>query len=377
MFIERKINPTTRIVELWKTEWENIPGEKSQKRFIEKIRDEQTALQVGQTDLSNVPAICWSNRRTLGNIAVYSQSVLGRFPGKAGTDAILPCDIVDAGKYRHGASRWWCRTHQVYWGSKADNEAYHQTGNMNCASNNLPMNYVVGPTELNTKNFPFGGIWCSMPPAYSTKPITPRAPKIHVHVREDEKGTKLIDQDFDAVSIRHEQNFDFFNDLGIHLVNITPPAAFEFVRNLELGVEMVCIKCKKCGYPHLDMGDFSSKAHKKHFCANCGFDSTWSKTPVISTPLKLLHDAFPHSNEYIFPNNSLNLDKYPGCSYDIWPSTPAIIWKADRPQHKGIHVHLMDGLKWIENETFSEVILNGEKISRSTAFELMISRTII
>jgi hypothetical protein len=56
--------------------------------------------------LSNREAICWSYGRTLGNIAVFSEAVLGTFPDNKGDDAILDCDIVEAGKWRHGKQRW-------------------------------------------------------------------------------------------------------------------------------------------------------------------------------------------------------------------------------------------------------------------------------
>jgi len=68
-------------------------------------------------------------------------------------------------------------------------------------------------------------------------------------------------------------------------IQVTPPAAFEFVRSLEEGREMSCVTCNKCGYPHLDLGDFALKPHKKHFCGNCGNDSIWSPDPIVSTEL--------------------------------------------------------------------------------------------
>ncbi|WP_375492847.1 hypothetical protein [uncultured Nostoc sp.] len=44
-----------------------------------------------------------------------------QFPEEAsGSGVILPCDIVPCGKFRNGAQRWWCRTHQVHWGDLGD-----------------------------------------------------------------------------------------------------------------------------------------------------------------------------------------------------------------------------------------------------------------
>jgi len=376
MFIERRINSTTKVVELWKCEWENHAGQPAKKVYVEKVGDEQSVKPDGQDAMSQAPAICWSYGRTLGNIAVFSQSVLGSFSASFGDDAVLPCDFVNAGKFRHGADRWWCRTHQAHWGTKADHESYARLGQMTCANHDQKMNYVVGPYELQVNGLPEAGVWCSMPAALSTQPILESPPKIHVHVRETDGGKKMIDRDFSAIAMLYSQSSGLFGDLDITRVNITPPAAYEFVRALELGREMGCVNCSHCGYPHLDLGDFAETPHRKHFCANCGRDSTWSKTAIVSTPLKPLHDQFPQASHYVEPDRSINLDDFPGSNYTVWASTPAILWTAKRPQEKGIHVHVHDGVRRCVDDTFSEVFLEGRRLVRSELIERMMSRTI-
>jgi len=374
MFVERKINNSTLTVELWKCDWDNH-AKPAKKIFIEKIGDEQPLTTQANDVMTQAPAICWSYGRTLGNIAVFSPSMLGRFPAKTGDDAVLPCDFVDAGKFRHGAPRWWCRTHQSHWGTKADIEAFEQSKVMTCSNHDQLMNYVVAPYVLDMTTNAEVGAWCSMPVALSTQPIVARPPKIHVHVRPDAGGKKTIDRDFSAIAIRYGGGL--FRNLEITQVNITPPAAFEFVRSLEMGREMDCINCSHCGYPHLDLGEFAERAHRKHFCANCGRDSTWSSKPIISTPLKPMHDQFAAASQYVEPDRALNLDEYAGCNFNIWASTPAVLWTAKRPQEKGIHVHVHDGTSRVVDDTFSEVIVRGEKLSRSDLVNLMISRTTI
>jgi len=145
MFIERKINNGTHTIELWKCAWENHEGHAAKKVFIEKIGEEQPLTTQAKDVMTQAPAICWSYGRTLGNIAVFTPSMLGSFPAKSGDDAVLPCDFVSAGKFRHGAERWWCRTHQSHWGTKADYESYEQSKVMICANHEQLMNYVVGP----------------------------------------------------------------------------------------------------------------------------------------------------------------------------------------------------------------------------------------
>src|SRR5262249_6937266 len=152
--------------------------------------------------------------------------------------------------------------------------------------------------------------------------------------RDSAGGLKSIDGDFNAVSLHYNQNLGLFDSPDIDKVNLTPPAALEFMCAIEEGRETACISCSHCGYPHLDLGDFALKPHRKHFCGNCGRDSTWSKQPIVSTPLKPLHDQFAAASNFVEPDRELNLDDYHGCHFIMWASTPAILWTADRPQEK-------------------------------------------
>lgn len=373
MFVERRLNGGT--VELWRCQWENEEGADAKKVFLEKIGEEQPiALAAHATEVS---AICWSYGRTLGNIAVQSSSLLGHFPSKSGQDALLPCDFVEAGKFRHGAPRWWCRTHQTHWGTKGDVGSLAKFGAMRCANHEQAMCYVVAPQTINVDDFAEVGVWCSMPAAMSTAEIPARAPRIHVHVRPEEGGPKTIDRDFSALSIVYSEKLGLFGNSEITRVNVTPPAAFDFVCGLELGRPMGCINCSHCGYPHLDLGDFARKPHRKHFCGNCGRDSTWSKEEIISTPLQLLHDQFAKTLKYETPDRAINLDDHRGCSYTIWASTPAVIWTAKRPQEFGIHVHVHDGAKRVVDDTFGSVVLDGNALDRASLIQSMIDRSLV
>lgn len=338
--------------------------------------DELDATGVQLDSLTEVPAICWSYGRTLGNIAVFSPTILGCFPAMRGSDAILPCDFVTAGKFRHGAPRWWCRTHQTHWGTKADEKAYSEFGEMRCANYDQRLSYVVGPPVIALDGADEVGIWCSMPAAISTSPIPKRPPRIHVHVRPTAGGPKSVDQDYQAVSVRYSSADGLFGADDITRVNVTPPAAFEFVTALERGVKMDCIACSHCGYPHLDLGEFARKPHRKHFCGNCGRDSTWSKDEIVSTPLQPLHDRYARTLKYEVPDRILNLDEFAGHTYTIWASTPAIVWTAARPQEVGIHVHVHKGADRVVDDTFGKVVLGGKNLCRADLIESMIERSI-
>jgi len=71
-----------------------------------KLGEEQPLKPEGKNAWNQANAICWASGRTLGKIAVFSKSILGSFPAQAEDDALLPCDFVPAGKFRHGADRW-------------------------------------------------------------------------------------------------------------------------------------------------------------------------------------------------------------------------------------------------------------------------------
>lgn len=376
MRIERKINPRSGGVELWWADGDDKTLEGDSTRAT-KIADEQPLIDERENGSWDDVAICWADGRTLGNINVRSPMLLEEFQGKHGENVRLPCDFVYAGKFRHGADRWWCRTHQSHWGTKADISALNASGIFRCSAYEQPMNYVRDAFTVNLNDHAEVGVWCSLPAAISTVEIRARPPKIHVHVRDLPGDMKRVDRDFAAISTVYTERNGLFSEGDAVRVDITPPAAFDFVCALESHTEMGCINCPRCGHPHLDLGEFGKTPHRKHFCANCGRDSTWSKAPIISTPLKPLHDRTATHLTCVLPERSLNLDDQKGCNFTIWASTPAIVWTADRPQEYGIHVHVHDGTERIIDDTFGEVILDGKPLVREALLQKMIDRAMV
>lgn len=323
-------------------------------------------------------AVCWSYGRTLGNIAIFSDDVLASLPGDRGVDATIACDIVEAGRMRNGARRWWCRTHQVHWGTKADIEAAHVSGTLSCSNHMQPMSFVVDPPSIRVEDHAEVGVWCSMPPALTSAGIPkPRRPRIHVHVRQEVAGEKVTDGDFEALIIRYGASGDLFAATEATTVHITPPAAFEFVLALETGRAMGYVACQNCGAPHLDLGEFGRTAHTKHLCGNCGRDSLWSTEPMASTPLKPLHDQFAAKPAFVDVDRTLNIDEHPGTAFAAWASTPAVLWTSRRPQERGIHVHLGIGDTRLIDDTFGTVIYRGERLKREDLLATMVANTII
>ncbi len=375
MFYSRRLNHDTGIIEVWECDWSDPGTGMAKKQFIRKHCDEGQVESIPEK-YSAASAICWAPGRTIGNIAVNSEEVFGSFEGKTGENAILPCHIIPCGKFRNGAPRWYCKTHQIHWGVKADLAAVPASGEITCSNHLMAMSYVVDPLTVEFNDFEEIGVWCSLPPAMSSEPITARAPKIHVHKRFTGAQKKELDRDFDAIVCSYNEDLGLFDSCEITQIQITPPAAFEFVKSIEEGRAVDCVNCNKCGYPHLDLGSFARTPHAKHFCGNCGNDSIWSDGKIVSSPLRPLHDQFNNSNTYVVPDRELNLDHYAGLKYEMWSSTPAVLWTANRPQEKGIHVHVYQGDRHIVDDTYSSVIYRGQKLDRHALWQAMTENTI-
>jgi hypothetical protein len=375
MFYSRRINPETQTIEVWECEWSNQGTGMAKKRFLRKLGDEDDIDDLPEL-YSTADAVCWAPGRTIGNIAVSSEAVLGMFEAQSGDDALLPCHIVPCGKFRNGRKRWYCKTHQMHWGVQADYAAASQSGDVLCSNHLARMSYVVNPLDIEFRDYEEIGIWCSLPPALSSQSIARKSPKIHVHKRFRDIVRKLIDSDYDAIVCSYREDMGLFESPDITRIQVTPPAAFEFVRSLEEGRAMACVTCKLCGYPHLDLGDFARNPHRKHFCGNCGNDSIWSRTPIVSTPLRPLHDRFSNSNTYVVPDRTIDLDAYSGHEFELWSSTPAVLWTADRPQEKGIHVHVTANGRRVIDDTFGTVVYQGQPLDRRTMWDRMVSNTL-
>ena len=375
MEIERVLTADGRI-ELWSYDWDmsRPPARRVNRTLIGLDRPRPTASDSAVA----AEAICWSYGRTLGNITVSSEELIGRFPAQEGDDAALDCEIVAAGKMRNGKDRWWCRTHQAHWGTLADIADASAHGSMRCSNHAQPMSYVVSPHHIVIQDHGEVGVWCSLPPALTHEgPGQMRRPKIHVHVRDVPDGPKVVDQDFKALSLVYDAAGNkLFGSLEISKVHLTPPSALEFVLALETGRAMRCINCNKCGYPHLDLGDFARTPHRKHLCGNCGSDSTWSKVPVASTPLKPLHDQYSRANEYDDVERELNLDDFAGLPFQVWASTPAVLWTAERRQERGIHVHVYGADGYAVDDTFGTVVHRGRSLDRNELLKTMVGLTL-
>lgn len=219
--------------------------------------------------------ICWPHGGTVGNIAVAGGMLRGDFDR-----GLVACDFSPAGKYRNGAPRWWCRTHQAYWGVKADLAAADPLGEKACRAAPEPLtlglNLVLDPLVLDVGQF--AGVRIA-------------AQGDTLHVRAMPAGPSIaIDAVFPAIALSGVAGV--FACADIVQVNITPPALNALVDTRSGARLLGCLDCARCGYPHLDLGSFAKNEHRRHYCGNCGNDSSHSKTAMVSNPLFALGEYF-------------------------------------------------------------------------------------
>jgi len=304
-------------------------------------------------------AVVWAEGRTLGNAVPFSERVIGQFPeAESGNGVILPCDIVPCGKFRNGAQRWWCRTHQVHWGIKADLQQVAQgDGGIRCSNATQPMHYTKNPMVINPDDYAGGiGIWAALPTAINTTDDPDiDGVVIHLHARPELQGKKSIDGNFPAVVVTSCDSLPLFGNALIKRVVIAPPSALAYLEALNSNLPLGTLYCHTCQHPHLDLGDFAKNPHKKHFCGNCGVDSNWSKEPIVSSPLSELANKLTKNPDFVDSDRILDMRDYQNCQVKVWSSTPAVLWTSHLPQEAGIHVHIYQEKRKIVDDTFGQV----------------------
>ena len=223
--------------------------------------------------------ICWPHSGTVGHITVTNKVIRGSFPGRYGDNATASCAMLAAGKYRNGAPRAWCRTHQHFWGVKADLAAFASSGVHRCASHAAPMGYVRDPLVLDMRLL--AAVSIHLNPSGIQVEAHPHAP-----------AAQLLRTTVPALALACDAASPLFGDPAIVQVNITPPALHALSAARRSTNAIGCVNCARCGHPHLDLGAFASAAHRRHYCGNCGHDATHSLQSMVSNPLFALLAAY-------------------------------------------------------------------------------------
>jgi hypothetical protein len=211
--------------------------------------------------------VCWPHGGTVGRMSADSDRIRGHFAAHAGSDAVVCCELVDAGKFRNGAARAWCRTHLHYWGVKADLAALDATGLRQCARHADPLHYVLDPLCVDPRDYQSVTIAMTSEATFS------------VTITEPEQHYAAVS----ALLIACEPGL--FRAPGITHIHLTPSVLATWHAMVQRGMTIGCVDCARCGHPHLDLGEFASREHRRHTCGNCGIDSTYSAHAIVSHPL--------------------------------------------------------------------------------------------
>jgi len=322
-------------------------------------------------------AVCWADRPIMGGNYIYSPVVRAALEHNRGEDVELPCELIAAGRMRMGAPRWWCRTHQTHWGMKSDIARAAAEGMLRCANYKRLVSYAQHLRPVLISSYSEIVLSCILPPALtSSGALISSRPRIRVRIRGARDDENMTACDEDALLVSYTRGDDLFAEESQTIV-ITPPAAYEFVRAVEQGRTLSCVECRDCGYPHLDVGPFHKSPHAKHLCSNCGRDSTWSDGPIASTPLVYLRRLSFHAGTCVDAQAVLNLDEYPDAEFSVWASLPAILWRAQAPEVRGIRVKAQLTPDLHVDDLFGTVIYQGRYLERAQLLDAMVAATIV
>ncbi|MBC7454019.1 MAG: hypothetical protein H7335_09990 [Massilia sp.] len=242
----------------------------------------------------HVAGICWPLRGTVGHATVPGNMMCGDFPAREGDDARVQCALTAAGKYRNGAARAWCRTHQQYWGVKADLAALGATGVQRCARHAEPMGYVVNPALVDVSVYSRVAIGCANDGA------------LHVSAVPAADGATALHGRYKAIAVACAGD-DLFGNADIVQINLTPVIVWAWLSALRGAKQTGCVMCARCGHPHLDLDSFAAREHRRHTCGNCGHDGTHSTQAIVSNPIASLVGVYGASLSFY----DLNVHNHP------------------------------------------------------------------
>ncbi len=260
-----------------------------------------------------------------------------------------PCEIVPVGKRRDGRIRFWCLSH------KANATAKYGVADQSCAAASLQPVSEAEILWLDIDKYPGGvALWGAANPIYDTTAV-PMERGIHVHTREKANGEKGIDQTFRAVTL-------VGSGMGGDGFTVSESEAIYYMVASVFGFEPSLVTCGYCGRPHLDRDFFSVHPHRRHLCVWCG-RYFLNAHAGIGNPIAGVRAACKVQTSSPRPAGrtlQLSQSDFPG-GIQIWGSNPAFVWTAETFEEEGVHVHAFaDGTRPLIDETFSEVIIDGE-----------------
>jgi len=277
---------------------------------------------------------------------------------------MISCDIVQVGKRRDGAFRFWCLVHH------ANATAKYGVAAEQCVAAADPPISAAETLCLDPVDFPGGvALWGSVPAVYDTT-SRPIDRGIHVHARREVGGEKLID--FTYRQLRIPVAVDLLSNGWSEVDEID---AINYMVSGVFGFETVPVACSHCGFAHLDRDWFAVHAHRRHQCHGCG--RQFSDTVAgIGNPLSKMRSMLERKRRgtVVAPRTiEIQQRDFPG-GLQIWGSNPAIVWTSEAPEEIGIHVHGFkadsDDMPELD-DTFARVAIDGHEIDALVVRQFM------
>ena len=231
--------------------------------------------------------------------------------------------------------------------------------------------------EVNPSDYPGGiALWGVVDPVYDTTTLNNET-GVHFHARKvPGSSVKEIDDSFPAILLQIPRDLIETKDILITAKTAVSLYIARFLNN-----KIKCLFCDHCGEPHLDMEYYAVKPHKRHLCMACGkyFSDTERSVsnPIVGIPGMDIEQLYSPT----LANSDRALDvqqhDFPG-GIQLWASNPALYWTADRPEEKGLHVHLYDGESEtpIQDDTFGTVRIDGNLLDDDMVRHLMAQRSL-
>lgn len=299
--------------------------------------------------------IVWNNAHTLGHLELNQLSPSFSELLQEDGEFALPCDFIPCGKFRNGALKYWCKTHQSPFGRKND----LQTG---CCEN-AQHKFNVSSCEVFDLTDPSLeiAIWGAVSP-FVMFPLLENVfcPNVlggHVHLYKNNK--KIVDKTFSCIELLFNDNSSIFNSSSVIL---SPPVLESFLMSNLYNCNSEHLQCSHCGTPHTDLKWFSVNEHLKHQCGVCGREFK-SKNKCVSNALfsmsKYRQTKYQKATKIIdLSTKALSSDAV----IKMWATTPPAIYTLQKEiVIDGIHLHVEDKGKKIIDETFKTVIYENKE----------------
>ena len=261
-------------------------------------------------------------------------------------DSANLCQITAVCKRRDGGTKYWCLQH------KADATAKYGVPAEKCRYAHVEPISAEDTLSIDISDHNGCiGLWGAVPPLYDTT-NQPLDQGIHVHVRNEKGGPKVIDKTYRQVNLSDGETTHEISELD----------AIYFMVSSVFNYDVHFITCTRCQYPHLDKDWFSVHPHKVHLCSGCGRSFHDNKIAIGNPVATIKNLPIAAKPKFIKAQKKLNIsqEEFEG-GIQIWGSNPAILWTSDKAQETGIHVH---GFRKGDDspsldDTYSEVIIDG------------------